>query len=84
MHLIELEASDEIARVGAAATSEWQKGQAWERMRQQPARWRVRKRRVTLQGLVGDAGETTPTLNVGRLPGTRGCVRGGAGSSLHK
>lgn len=55
--LTEAEVAEEIARVSAAATPEWQKGQARERVQQRAARWRVRKRRVALQGLVSAQGE---------------------------
>lgn len=55
--LTEAEAAEELARVSVAATPEWLKGQARERVKQRAARRRVRKRRVALQGLVSAEGE---------------------------
>lgn len=50
--LVEAEAAEEMAHVAAAPTPEYQKAQARERVRQRAARWRVKRRRVTMQGLV--------------------------------
>lgn len=55
--LVESEATAEMVRLASAATPEWQKAQARERVRQRAARWCVRRRRVTLQGLISEEGE---------------------------